>query len=79
MSRALRAGQIDLYAEYSGTALTAILEQPVVRDPGEVLRRVSGAYRKQFAAESLPPFGFNNTYAIVVREESPAEKSQDDF
>ncbi len=71
--KALVAGQLDIYPEYSGTALTAILERPVSRDPKEVLRIVSEAYRKQFAAEWLPPFGFNNTYAIVVREED-AEK-----
>ena len=71
--QALIAGQIDVYPEYSGTALTAILKQPVLRDSKEVLRIVSEAYREQFAAEWLPPFGFNNTYAIVVREED-AEK-----
>ena len=73
--QALVAGQIDVYPEYSGTALTAILEQPVRRDPQEVLRIVSEAYRKRFAAEWLPPFGFNNTYAIVVREEDAQQKN----
>jgi glycine betaine/choline ABC-type transport system substrate-binding protein len=73
--QALVAGQIDVYPEYSGTALTAILEQPVRRDPEEVLRIVSEAYRERFAAEWLPPFGFNNTYAIVVREEDAQQKN----
>jgi glycine betaine/choline ABC-type transport system substrate-binding protein len=73
--QALVAGQIDVYPEYSGTALTAILEQPVQRDPKEVLRIVSEAYRERFAAEWLPPFGFNNTYAIVVREEDAQQRS----
>jgi glycine betaine/choline ABC-type transport system substrate-binding protein len=73
--RALVAGQIDIYPEYSGTALTALLEQPVRRDPAEVLRIVSEAYRKRFAAEWLPPFGFNNTYAIVVREEDARRRN----
>ncbi|MEX2300361.1 MAG: glycine betaine ABC transporter substrate-binding protein [Bryobacterales bacterium] len=72
--QALVAGQIDIYPEYSGTALTAILEQPVTRDPAEVLRIVSEAYRQQFHAEWLAPFGFNNTYAIVVREEDADQK-----
>jgi glycine betaine/choline ABC-type transport system substrate-binding protein len=72
--QALVAGQIDVYPEYSGTALTAILEQPVRRDPEEVLRIVSAAYQEQFQAEWLTPFGFNNTYAIVVREEDAAQK-----
>jgi glycine betaine/choline ABC-type transport system substrate-binding protein len=73
--QALVAGQIDVYPEYSGTALTAILEQPVQRDPKEVLRIVSEAYRERFAAEWLPPFGFNNTYAIVVREEDAQQRN----
>ena len=72
--QALVAGQIDVYPEYSGTALTAILEQPVRRDPAEVLRIVTDAYRQQFHAEWLAPFGFNNTYAIVVREEDAEQK-----
>lgn len=72
--QALVAGQIDVYPEYSGTALTAILEQPVRRDPAEVLRIVTDAYRQQFHAEWLAPFGFNNTYAIVVREEDADQK-----
>jgi osmoprotectant transport system substrate-binding protein len=72
--QALVAGQIDVYPEYSGTALTAILEQPVQRDPQEVLRIVSQAYGERFQAEWLPPFGFNNTYAVVVREEDAQQK-----
>ena len=72
--QALRTGQIDIYPEYSGTALTAILEEPVRRDPDEVLRIVGEAYRERFAAEWLPPFGFNNNYAIVVREEDAQQK-----
>jgi glycine betaine/choline ABC-type transport system substrate-binding protein len=73
--QALVAGQIDIYPEYSGTALTAILEQPVERDPKEVLRIVSETYRERFSAEWLPPFGFNNTYAIVVREEDAQNRN----
>jgi len=64
--QALRAGQIDLYPEYTGTALTAILERPVVRDAAEVYRSVAGAYEQDFGAAWTEPFGFNNTFAIVV-------------
>jgi osmoprotectant transport system substrate-binding protein len=64
--QALLSGQIDLYPEYTGTALTAILEQPVLRDAEEVFRTVSAAYQERFAAEWMQPFGFNNTFAIVV-------------
>jgi glycine betaine/choline ABC-type transport system substrate-binding protein len=72
--QALVAGQIDVYPEYSGTALTAILEEPVRRDPAEVLRIVSEAYEQDFDAEWLAPLGFNNTYAIVVRSEDAEQR-----
>ena len=67
--QALRSGQIDLYPEYTGTALTAILKRPVEQNPGKVLETVSLAYREEFAAQWLQPFGFNNTFAVVVRPE----------
>ena len=65
---ALKSGGIDLYAEYTGTALTAILEQPVIADPDRAHETVTREYRQRFSAEWLRPFGFNNTYAITVRK-----------
>jgi glycine betaine/choline ABC-type transport system substrate-binding protein len=64
---ALVNGQIDLYAEYTGTGLTAILKEPVISDPAKALQYVSRVYRERFGAEWLKPFGFNNTYAVTVR------------
>lgn len=64
---ALMNGEIDLYAEYTGTGLTAILKAPVIADPEKAFYYVKAAYRKQYDAEWLRPFGFNNTYAITVR------------
>jgi osmoprotectant transport system permease protein len=61
-------GEIDLYPEYTGTALTAILKHPSISDPEEVFGIVREAYRERFEARWLKPFGFNNTYAITVRE-----------
>jgi len=66
---ALRKGEIDLYAEYTGTGLTAILDAGVVADPDEALRVVRKAYADRFGLVWLRPFGFNNTYAITVRAE----------
>jgi osmoprotectant transport system permease protein len=63
---AVRAGQLDVYVEYTGTALTDILKQPVRSDPAEVLQAVRAAY----AALGLRvgrPLGFNNTFALVMR------------
>ena len=75
--QALRSGEIDLYPEYTGTALTAILKRPVEQDPRKVFETVSLAYRKQFAALWLKPFGFNNTFAVVVRPEDPLQTISD--
>ena len=65
--QALVAGQLDLYAEYTGTALAAILKAPASNDAAAVYRSVRDSYRSRFALEVGPPLGFNNTFAIVVR------------
>jgi len=65
--QALRAGQIDAYVEYTGTALVAILKQPPTADPDSALARVRAAYARDAAAEWLAPLGFNNTFAMVIR------------
>jgi len=65
---ALKSGEIDLYAEYTGTALTVILKQPFSADPDQAHETAVREYRRRFSAEWLRPFGFNNTYAITVRK-----------
>jgi glycine betaine/choline ABC-type transport system substrate-binding protein len=67
--QALLAGQMDLYVEYTGTALTAILGAPPSSDPAAVYQAVREAYRSRFGFEVGIPLGFNNTFAIVVRGE----------
>ena len=64
---ALVNGEIDLYAEYTGTGLSAILKHPVIADPEKTLRHVIKVYHERFNLQWLKPFGFNNTYAITVR------------
>lgn len=66
---AITKGEIDIYPEYTGTALTAIMKHSVVTDPDEAFTIVSRYYRKQLGLEWLQPFGFNNTYAITVRRQ----------
>ncbi len=64
--QALRAGDIDVYVEYTGTAWTAIFRQPASRDRAAV----TAGTRERYAAAGvtmLPPLGFNNTFAILVR------------
>ena len=66
---ALKTGSIDLYPEYTGTALTAILKWPVSKDPSAVFSEVHQGYT-QWHLSWLRPFGFNNTFAMVVRTET---------
>jgi glycine betaine/choline ABC-type transport system substrate-binding protein len=64
--RALMTGDVDVYVEYTGTALTAVFHQPVAGDSTTVY----GTVREQYARSGrtlLPPLGFNNTFAILVR------------
>jgi glycine betaine/choline ABC-type transport system substrate-binding protein len=67
--QALVNGEIDLYPEYTGTALTAILNLPPSSDPAVVLEKVRRAYRTRWQIEWLEPLGFNDTFAIVIRGE----------
>ena len=64
---AITSGAIDLYPEYSGTALTAVLKLPPSKDAAFVMQQVREAYRRQWQVEWLPPLGFNNTFAMMVR------------
>jgi osmoprotectant transport system substrate-binding protein len=70
---ALRGGSIDLYPEYTGTALTAVLKQPIVRDAKTAFAQVSQGYR-QWGIEWLPPLGFNDSFAMVVRSETARQQ-----
>ena len=65
--QAITTGAIDAYVEYTGTAFTAILEQPPIADPDSVLRFVGAEYERRFRILWTAPFGFNNTFAILVR------------
>jgi osmoprotectant transport system permease protein len=65
--QAIRSGDIDAYVEYTGTALTAILKQPVSRDADQVLTTTTELYADK-GLTVLPPLGFNNTFAILVRD-----------
>ena len=68
-NQALKAGRIDAYVEYTGTALTAILKQPVERDPQQVLATVRNLYQSKYQITVGPPLGFENTFAMVIRGE----------
>lgn len=63
---ALVNGEIDLYPEYTGTALTAILKLPLPADRGQVLAQVRAEYEKRWRLQWMAPLGFDNSFAIVI-------------
>jgi osmoprotectant transport system substrate-binding protein len=65
--QALVSGRIDAYVEYTGTALTAILKQPLDRDPERVLDTVRRLYAQRYNVTVAPPLGFENTFAMIIR------------
>jgi glycine betaine/choline ABC-type transport system substrate-binding protein len=65
--RAITSGRIDAYVEYTGTAFTAVLKHPPLQDRDSVSRAVAAEYAAQFGLTWGKPFGFNNTFAIVIR------------
>jgi osmoprotectant transport system substrate-binding protein len=67
--QAIRSGRIDIYPEYTGTALTAILKQKVGGDSAGVYQRVKSEYEAHLGLTLSPPFGFNNTFAMEIRGE----------
>jgi osmoprotectant transport system substrate-binding protein len=67
--KAMQAGQVDLYVEYTGTALNAVLNESPTRDSSAVYQRVKQQYGQRFNFEVTEPLGFENTFAMVIRNE----------
>ncbi|HUJ38938.1 MAG TPA: glycine betaine ABC transporter substrate-binding protein [Candidatus Acidoferrales bacterium] len=65
--QALLAGRADVYVEYTGTALTAVLKQRPLSDSGAVLKAVRFEYARRWGLEVLPPLGFDNSFAVIIR------------
>lgn len=71
---ALREGDIDLFPEYTGTGWSVVLERELGGvDPLRTYLEVDREYRRRFGAEWLLPFGFNNSYAVALREDRAEE------
>jgi glycine betaine/choline ABC-type transport system substrate-binding protein len=73
---AIVKGDIDIYPEYTGTALNVVLREPGTGDPAGVYRRVNAAYEQRFHLRWLEPLGFNDTFAMVVRSGDAARLKQ---
>jgi osmoprotectant transport system substrate-binding protein len=67
--QAILAARIDTYPEYTGTALAAVLKQNASGDASQVYEEVKRQYRAKFDLDVMPPLGFNNSFAMVVRDE----------
>lgn len=65
--KALLAGELDLYVEYTGTALTSVLNERPSGDSSAAHARVRSLYAERFHLEVIEPLGFENTFAMVIR------------
>jgi osmoprotectant transport system substrate-binding protein len=65
--QAILAGRIDIYPEYTGTAVTAMLKQKPAGDAAAVCNQVKTAYAAHFGLTVMPSLGFDNTFAMVIR------------
>lgn len=68
---ALKSGSVDMYIEYTGTAINNILrsQDKVSKDSEEVYREVKKQFKEQYGVEVLPKINFNNSYALATTKE----------
>jgi osmoprotectant transport system substrate-binding protein len=67
--QAMLSGRIDIYPEYTGTALTAILKEKIGTEKQTVYEQVKSEYERRFDLTLGPALGFNDTFAIEIRGE----------
>jgi osmoprotectant transport system permease protein len=65
---ALKNGDIDIYPEYTGTGLMSVLKHKPLSDSQRVYDIVKKEFKNRYQIDWLKPFGFNNTYALAVRQ-----------
>ena len=65
--QAILSGRIDVYPEYTGTALAAVLKEKPSGGKPEVYRRVKEEYERRFNLTLGPSLGFDDTFAMVIR------------
>jgi osmoprotectant transport system substrate-binding protein len=65
--KAMQAGKVDLYVEYTGTALNAVLNESPTGNSAAVFQRVKQLYAQRFNFAVTEPLGFENTFAMVIR------------
>ena len=76
---ALKNGDLDLYAEYTGTGLVNILQRDVIPDPDQAYSVVKEDFKDKWNLIWLQPFGFNNTYTLTMRRKHAEKLNIDTF
>lgn len=79
---AMLKGEIDIYPEYSGTGLLFVLKEDLIANPDELFLEVKKRYEEEFGILWLDIYGFNNTYALAVKNETAVKyglKNYDDL
>jgi glycine betaine/choline ABC-type transport system substrate-binding protein len=71
--KSLTAGDIDIYPEYSGTALLVILKEKIMQDPEKSYSFIKENLEKRFNITALKPFGFQNNFAVMMLEKKSRE------
>ncbi|MGL6282650.1 MAG: glycine betaine ABC transporter substrate-binding protein [Microcoleaceae cyanobacterium] len=66
---AVKAGKIAGYVEYTGTAFTGVLKEKPITDPQAVYEKVKQVYDQSYQLTVMPPLGFENTFAMLMRKE----------
>jgi osmoprotectant transport system permease protein len=70
---ALKAGDVDLYVEYTGTGLVDIMKGKANSDANQVYNTVQGYFNKEYGMEWLKPLGFNNTYVLAMKKDTASK------
>lgn len=73
VAKSIETGDLDMYVEYTGTALISVLGEEVINDPDEVYELVKKRYSDEKQIEWLKPLGFNNTFAITMKKSKAEE------
>lgn len=76
---ALKADEIDMYVDYTGTLLIDVLDQEVITDPDEVYKVVHDQLLEKFNVKTLANLGFNNTYTLAVRPDTAEQYGLETF
>lgn len=76
---AMISGDIDIYPEYTGTGLLFVLKEELIKDPSELYLQVKERYLEEYDIIWLDIYGFNNTYALAVKEDVAQEYNLENY